>query len=149
MSEDIFPIGRYSRNDVEAELNNSIDTTFQTVNTANPSTFLKSYYGMNFVVGTGSAGVLTKWVPFQKPINNIVTVFTQCVGLTATTTPTGVLGLGMPAFTNTPAIDIIVAGIQSGGFSAKLCSANVTNNSGNFLNNSAYVFTWHAIARVR
>lgn len=149
MSDDVFPIGRYSRNDVEADLNNTIATTFQTVNTANPSTFLKSYYGMNYVVGTGSAGVIAKWVPFEKPLNNIVSVFTQFAGVTATTAPTSVLGLGMPVFTNTPAIDVMVAGISTAGFSAKLCSANVTNNSGNFLNNSAYVFTWHALNRVR
>lgn len=150
MSDDVFPIGRYSRGDVEAELNNSVDTTFQTVNTANPSTFLKSYYGMNYFVGNGSSGVLDKWIPFAKPINNIVAVFTQPAGIGSGTAPTSALGTQMSYFTAAPATVLTVAGISSNGFTAQITSAvDDYSSQGVFYNNSAYVFFWHALARVR
>lgn len=150
MSEDVFPIGRYSRNDVESELNNAIDTTFQSVNTASSSTFLKDYYGMNYFVGNGSSGVLDKWIPFQKPINNIVAVFTQPAGIGAGISPTSALGTQMSFYTAAPATVLTIAGLSTSGFTAQITSAvDVYPSQGVFANNSAYVFFWHAIARVR
>lgn len=150
MTDNTFPIGRYSRNDVESALNNEIDTTFQTVNTANPSTFIKDYYGMNFLLGNGGSGVLDKWIPFQKPIQNIVAVYCQPAGVGAGTSPTSGLGTQMSYYTAAPAVVMTVAGLSKNGFTAQITSAvDDYSSQGVFYNNSAYVFFWHAIARVR
>lgn len=149
MSESIFPLGRHSKQDVESALNNAIDQRFQWVGTAVGATFLKDYYGGNFVVGTNSGTIQEKWVAFQNAIPNIVYAEAHFVGYTATSTPTGITGLAMPTFSVNPAVTVNVAGISNNGFTARVTSANDKFNNGIELKNSAYVFNWHVIAKVR
>ena len=151
MTDNTFPIGRYSRGDVEAALDNVIDQRLQNRNTAIPATFTKDYYGWNFHSGVvaNSNGVFDKWIPFEHPIPNIVNVQTQFLGLGAMSNPSGIYGSTFPYFTGLPAMPITVAGIQDSGFSARFCTVKDTTGNGVTFLSSAYLFNWHVVARVK
>lgn len=152
MTDDIFPLGGYSRNDVISSLNNSIQTKQQNVNSSVPATWTKDYYGWNFFSGSiaSSAGTLNMWVPFERQIPNIVNVDTQFLGLGASSSPTGIYNTSMAPSTAQPAVVMAVAGISDSGFSARMCSAqNGPSDTGTFFFSSAYVFSWHVVAKVR
>jgi len=147
----VFPIGQHSQQDAEQILNNAYLTTQQQRQTLVAKTSLKHFYGFDYLQGVvgNSAGVIAKWVPFIKPIPNIVSFNYQPLGI-STSTPTGILNTVFPYFTAQPALVMCVAGISQSGFSAQLTSSQeAAFDGGTFFHSSAYLFSWEVIAQVK
>lgn len=138
-NENTFPLGQYSRQDVEDVLNDKNFSTRQDISAlTDPFTRTRHHYGWGYKLGDGANWFEDQYVEFVQPIPNPLQLNISLAGA-STAIPTE-----FPTYTNVAGGWANYAGLTENGFSARI----INNNTNAFSNGTAYIYTWHLISQV-